>query len=96
MSTLAKCVSCGVLEIEGYQFSVGADPVSSCVYYRFDCPLCGREQRCGATPRVATVLLALGARLCSPLPDLSTRAEVAAPALGFGSAADPRSWEKPT
>lgn len=87
MSTRANCESCGAIEIEASRYSVGVDPALGRIYYGFECPQCGRQQRRGATPQVVTILLAVGARLISPVPHLSSSGALAFSSVsGEGSA----------
>jgi predicted RNA-binding Zn-ribbon protein involved in translation (DUF1610 family) len=59
--TRTHCEWCGTVALQGNQYSVGVDLTTDVCNYHFDCPRCGRANRKRTSPRVATILLCLGA-----------------------------------
>ena len=60
--TRTHCEACGSVTLAGDRYFVGVDGASDVCYYRFDCPGCGRANRRGASSRVVTILMCLGAQ----------------------------------
>jgi len=59
----ARCAWCGVVRIEGDQYSVGIDSTTGSCYRCFVCPGCGRDNRQTSSPSDVAALVRLGARV---------------------------------
>jgi len=71
MTTIkTTCRHCGDVELRPEDLALELDPTEESGSYRFNCPICGAEQRRPANARVVNVLLATGVVYEVKAPDL--------------------------